>query len=154
MLTPTKPDYPPLLPPGFSETTTEQLAAVAVQPFPGSIRRPALFDALLVFLELIGQSKLVGELWIDGSFVTSKEEPDDIDVLLVFDPVVLNALSEQEKQHIGYLLDQRRAWESFRLHLFAVSSEQLDDKAYWRGLFCFQHDESTPKGVALIKVNR
>jgi hypothetical protein len=77
-----KPEFPPLLAAGFYTRTMEELRKMCVEPYPSSQRRPEIMAGLeSIHLRLIGLS-ITGELWVDGSFLTKKEEPDDVDVVL------------------------------------------------------------------------
>jgi hypothetical protein len=51
-----------------------------------SSRRPDLFAKLLKYINDARLSGLVTALILDGSFVTSKEEPEDIDLIAVLRP--------------------------------------------------------------------
>lgn len=51
--------------------------------FQGSDRRPALFAALEELVGDLKKSSLIVALVVDGSFVTSKAAPNDVDVLIV-----------------------------------------------------------------------
>ena len=48
-----------------------------------SVRRITLIDGLERFLDYLGKLQLAESVVIDGSFVTSKNEPGDIDLLVV-----------------------------------------------------------------------
>lgn len=54
--------------------------------FSGSDRRPKLFARLEELLRVMRISGLFEELIIDGSFVTSKEQPNDLDLIAVLRP--------------------------------------------------------------------
>jgi hypothetical protein len=52
--------------------------------------RKKLFNNFLKYLECIEKYNVKYELYMDGSFVTNKEFPSDIDVLLIYDIEYLN----------------------------------------------------------------
>lgn len=58
-----------------------RLEALAVSPFSSSLRRGMLFHELGRLHQDLVAIGATCELWIDGSFLTEKPEPDDIDVL-------------------------------------------------------------------------
>lgn len=71
----------PLLPPGRWPMSFDELRALSVNAFPGSSSRPKLwqrFERARRDLAYIAR-----ELWVGGSFVSSKLEPKDIDLLAV-----------------------------------------------------------------------
>jgi hypothetical protein len=49
-------------------------------------RRPTLFSKLSAYLAEVRASGLVVAVIVDGSFVTAKDEPSDIDLILVLRP--------------------------------------------------------------------
>lgn len=67
-----------LLPPGAYGCTLAQARAI----FAYNLRRELLFNALMRALQLMRQANLTGDVLIDGSFVTDKAYPDDVDVIL------------------------------------------------------------------------
>lgn len=57
-----------------------ELRAVAVTPFSKSVRRIPMFAELERLVSDLIALNLTCELWVDGSFLTEKPEPDDIDL--------------------------------------------------------------------------
>ncbi|HTW26360.1 MAG TPA: hypothetical protein VME92_04480, partial [Acetobacteraceae bacterium] len=57
-----------------------ELKVLTVDAFPASAERPKIFAELERLAHDIEARRLVGELWVDGSFLTQKvsPEPDDI----------------------------------------------------------------------------
>jgi len=53
--------------------------------FVESDRRPNLFTALETYLAEVRSTEFVKEVILDGSFVTSKPKPNDIDLILVLE---------------------------------------------------------------------
>jgi hypothetical protein len=78
--------FQPLLAPGRHVMDISQLQSLAVTRFPNSARRPQMFSELQRLIADLNAISVTAELWIDGSFMTEKEEPDDID--LSFSPWV------------------------------------------------------------------
>jgi len=83
--------YETLLPQGFHDvpfkTLREYLTGKFVKPFRNSARRELLLENLFKLLkeiELSSGTDVFLEMWIDGSFVTSKEEPNDIDIVIMY----------------------------------------------------------------------
>ena len=146
-------DYPPLLPGGLHPHTLESLRELTVDAFPESIRRRALFSALGVYLDMLGATGFKGTAWIDGSFMCAKDEPDDIDIVLVFKSSVLDEISESARPVLMNLFDSTMVMNRFRLHVFQVAEENSRGVAYWQQQFGTQRDEVTPKGLASIGVN-
>lgn len=74
-----------LLPPGVHEATFDEVRS-RFGAFQASDRRVRLFDRLTELVENMRLSGLFQFLLIDGSFVTTKPAPNDIDLLAVLKP--------------------------------------------------------------------
>ncbi len=70
------------LSPGIHECTFDEIRG-RFGSFQESDRRPALFQRLAQFIQAIRRQELFEEFIIDGSFVTSKSAPNDIDLVAV-----------------------------------------------------------------------
>jgi len=71
-----------LLPAGVHDCALEEIKA-RFGVFRGSDRRPQLFAKLECFVSEARKSTLVVCVIVDGSFVTAKSEPDDVDLIIV-----------------------------------------------------------------------
>lgn len=79
------PEFPPLLPSGFHRRTLAEVRAefVAAAAFTASTTRDKIMRGLeRVVYTLNNCYGLRGELWLDGSFLTEKIDPKDVDYLL------------------------------------------------------------------------
>ncbi|MDO7911373.1 hypothetical protein Q6A49_12600 [Pseudomonas sp. 22-AL-CL-001] len=146
-------DYPPLLPGGIHEYTLDSLRPLTVDSFPNSVRRKGLFGTLGIYLELLEATGFKGCAWIDGSFMCQKEEPDDIDLVLVFESKAIDDISEAARPALNGLFDTLTVKSRFNLHVFQVPLEDSRGLEYWKKHFGTQRDEVTPKGLASIGVN-
>lgn len=152
-MTQEKIDYPPLLGEGIHPFTLGDLEALTVDRFPGSTRRPGLFGSLRVYLEMLEATGFKGFAWIDGSFMCEKPEPEDIDLVLVYDSETIDTISESARPVLNGLFDTRTVKARFQLHVFPVRSEDKDGLGFWAQKFGTQRDERTPKGLAALRVN-
>ena len=74
-------DSPAIWPPGMHEIVLNELRRRCVDPFPSSATRERLMSSLERIVRRLTSVGIVGELWIDGSFCTLKENPRDIDMV-------------------------------------------------------------------------
>lgn len=139
---------PPLknnvLPIGIHEATLEEIKS----SFATNSKRRTIFEGLL---RLIQNLKDIGcnEIYIDGSFVTSKQRPSDIDVCWMVQsneclekakreyPVLFDLEPPRKKQHEKYCADVFPAD-------FPISSGTILDY--------FQRDKETHKVKGIIKI--
>jgi hypothetical protein len=77
-----KQEFPPLYGPGFYPMAVAEVQANCVAAFPLSATRKPIMEGLENVLKRLNQAKLVGNLWVDGSFLTQKIDPEDVDLLL------------------------------------------------------------------------
>jgi len=74
-----------LLPVGVYDCTVEEIKA-RFGSFQASDRRPQLFEKLQTLISEAQSAGFARSLLIDGSFVTSKPDPNDVDLVLVLSP--------------------------------------------------------------------
>lgn len=151
-----KQDFPALLAPGMHTLTLPGIHALAVAPFPGDARRGGLYDNLQKWTEALNACGVRGTLWLDGSFLTEKPGPSDIDCVL-WSPNWLSPanVTPHSEQQVRRLLDKPTVKGLFDLDLYIEVPDQLQlihRQAYWRGFFGFCHDRVTAKGLAEVNI--
>jgi hypothetical protein len=152
-----KPDFPPLLQPGLHNITLLQVHALAVAPFDHDQRRHDLYQKLAAWVGALQALGVGGTLWLDGSFLTEKPEPGDIDCVL-WHPHWVNGgvnITPAMQRQVAHLLDQAVADNLFDLDLYVESpapDEVFHREAYWRGVLGFSHDRITAKGFAEVNI--
>lgn len=149
-----KPDYPALLAPGVHQLSLPQLLALAVTPFPNDAKRAELFNKLTTWANALQAAGLTGQLWLDGSFLTEKPDPGDIDCVLWspswVDPTLVTINIQNQVQK---LLDHAHAEAVYDLDFYLempAPDQIFHREAYWRGILGFCHDRVTAKGFAEI----
>jgi hypothetical protein len=154
--------YPPLFASGFHDMDEIGLKKCCVDDFPTSSRRNMLYCNFIQLLESIREfSTQYGcftEIWVDGSYTTSKPEPDDIDILLVCDHSKINAVPIMLRGNIDNLLDRDYIKHNFKIDVLPLMMN-VDDpdydydywRSYWRGWFGFDRNEN-PKGLVRISL--
>lgn len=117
-----------LLPVGIFECTIEEIMNEFIGPprFENpSNKRKILLNRLQEFVDFASKIPVVISIYVDGSFVTNKEEPGDVDVLIeILDPLKCSIPDQHQKP----LAQLRKAWQP-DIHAFL----------YWPGL---QEDNS------------
>lgn len=153
-----KPEFPPLFPPGCHDlASADELEDHFVSAFENQERRRYLVErlrALLVWLET--SIRIEWEVWLDGSFCTEKEEPEDIDIAFFYRASDLDALPP-EAMAVGEFLASQTGHHTLRLRYecdcYFLPREDEDNRSYWRGWFGYTRDES-PKGIPRLWLNR
>jgi hypothetical protein len=141
----------PLYAPGIHTVTEPELKIRTVDPFPGSLRRPLLFSGFTEWLAELRATGATGKCWLDGSFLTDKAEPSDID-LVVF-PTFAALPSPAVQTRLQELFNQAAAKAKYRLDVYLVPPDNpnlVQMTSYWRGWFGFCRDGATAKGIAEV----
>ena len=102
------PDLPSLLPLGFHHLTMGNVEQVCVDLFPLSTIRATIFGGLVTFVQTLEAANVPGELWIDGSFLTDKINPKDVDVLLRVDGAVYNSGTQEQRDAIDWVIANQK----------------------------------------------
>jgi len=135
------------LPEGIYDCTIDE-AAERFGGFQGSSQRPHLWDRFIEFMREADTCKLVHAVLVDGSFVTAKADPNDIDLVLV---VSANHDFSADFQSSEYnVLSKRRVNRRFGLDLLVA---RADSEEYRRYVAFFQQVRLEPgrkKGILRI----
>ncbi len=138
----------------------DELYRVCVDGFPLSATRKAIFENLLEVVRALAKNAIAGDLWVDGSFVTSKFNPRDVDVVLcVSSDLYDNCSSEQravfdwiesERLHTDYRCDGYISIEWPVGH--PLHGEGIETREYWRRLFGHTR-EGHEKGIPIVRLS-
>jgi hypothetical protein len=155
-----KDECPPLLQAGLHKMSADELKAIVVDAFPLSKGRAELWENFLALVDQLRQAHLSGQIWVDGSFLTEKIEPRDVD--FVFD-VPIQEIENANPTQLALL--EKLAKRGFRvpekLHSFIMhtapaahtkfsESERLHTQ--WKKDFGLSYVKKEPKGIAVIEV--
>lgn len=145
-----KQDYPALLDPGLKNMDLAGLEDLCVTSFSNNARRRQIWERFILFLDRLSSTGLDYEIWIDGSFVTEKEAPSDVDVVVFHDPPEVNRLSANRKATLDLLFMDRQVTKlRYHTDAFFIPNDDPDARMYWRGCFGFDHYDN-PKGIVRL----
>ncbi|MGO3114788.1 DUF6932 family protein [Enterococcus pseudoavium] len=153
--------------PGIHRIEYDELRTEFVANFPQSSTRSRNLDGLLSYLKIpffADNKECFTRLWIDGSFTTSKETPNDIDGIIFVNPNVLGVEKTEEliKLFFSRIKAQGNIFYSDLYLVIDVDTlekpdgtnqyyleyyQQMDYQfKYWMGQFCFDRNRN-PKGI-------
>jgi hypothetical protein len=153
-------EFPPLLQPGLQKMTIADLKALVLDGFPKSKSRKELWQN---FSELVGNIAALGikcEIWVDGSFLTEKIDPSDVD-FVVDVPIDLVQTFNEQQQGLLEDLKNREFRRSKKLHSFVMFRAPLGHNFYpasqeshkqWSKDFGYSYIKKEPKGIAVVEV--
>ncbi len=137
-----------LLPVGTHDMTLDQIEELFGQ-FNTSDRRPKLFEKLQTLWDQLSRSDFIDHLIVNGSFVTGKPEPGDIDLILALKPG--RSRNDNWLPHEYNLVSARRVQKHFKFDLFSVP---VDSESYTKLLDDFSRvkgDSALRKGVIRLR---
>ncbi len=145
--------YQPLFSKGIHELNIEEVYEKCVSSFsPDTARREHLFVQLtdfLIYFKSLGF--MPDEIWIDGSFVTTKPDPGDIDLL-----VTINMGEVQQlPRHVQDMLHSEfssKMKEMFECEVYVSASTDAELTKYFRDLFSNLSRNNTYKKKGLVKL--
>ena len=122
-----------LLPFGIYPIDLPLLEQRFVLDFPRSTTRRTIFEGYLRILQAVNPLNLSGWQWLDGSFVTAKENPEDLDVVTFLQADELDALSAEDQTTVlEFLQGQARTKALYHCETFLVIVRPFDDRLYQR----------------------
>lgn len=139
----------------------EAMRIALVDAFPASKRRKMLwenFEALLAKIQDVG---LRCKIWIDGSYVTKKVDPDDIDLIVEVDVSNLQAVTSDQRALLGEISNNMYHGSPMKLHTFfifdapvghALYAEALAVRDRWVKDWGYSLRARTPKGILVLEV--
>jgi hypothetical protein len=140
------PNYPhDILPDGVYPCNEAELKAAFVAAISNSSTREAIFRGFLQLRVEIAKFGVAATQWVDGSFVESKTNPVDVDVVSYCDSAALNGLGSPQVKDLLELVGGREMTKAaFQTHTFFVpvypighSAHPLFERSrmYWRKWF-------------------
>jgi hypothetical protein len=120
-----------VLPEGFHDTNLEQIED-RLGRFNGSDLRVELFRRFRLFMQEVRFWGNVEEIMIDGSFVTNKQRPSDVDIILVY-RADFDLASEVRPQEYN-LISRKRAKRIYGFDVIAVTAHS-PEREKWLGYF-------------------
>ena len=144
---------------GFHDCTVQEFIATFVDDFTTSQRRKDIANGLFDFSKEVFDIGIPCEFWVDGSFVTTKINPNDADLVLFLQAPNMNVLGPQlayfrkkYKSTLDMYFAYATSTENLQLVGPANYQKIVNDRNYWRGQFGFDRADS-PKGIVRIDCN-
>ena len=142
-------EFEPLYPAGFHDISVSNLDDIFVLPFNDNSRRNYITGRFRDYIEKFSELGLKAEIWIDGSYATKKPEPNDMDILIVFDVNEVNQLPLDKRPLLAELFNRELSKIRYSIDVLLLPSNDTNHRSYWRGWFGFSRTEQ-PKGIPRI----
>lgn len=108
------------LPLGMHRVTVDEFREHFVRAFPESKTRARLFMRWERHRAALASILPIKAQWIDGSYVTNKPDPADVDLVTVMDGLVFEALAPALQDMAGALLDGKKTKAIWGMDSYAV----------------------------------
>lgn len=154
---PNKQEFPPLLGVGFHTMDMAALRKLCVESFPASKRRSKI---MLLFEEIVQKiiaERIESKIWIDGSFMTKKTDPLDVDICLCIQSVFVDNANIQQQDVLKWIngdLSNSHLCDSYIFVEYPKGhkreAETTWGNAYWIRQFGFTRKDEH-KGIAVIE---
>ncbi len=144
---------------GFHDWTVEEARKRLVNTFPESRTRERIWSGYVRLCRELVVIIEECEHWLNGSFVTAKVDPGDLDLLVVVDKEKTDALAGEAGEAFDALVNAKTTQgthlcDSYPLFRLAAGlrgyEEYVIQRAYWRGQFGFDRNER-PKGIVRVQ---
>ncbi len=151
-------EFPPLWPQGFHQLSLTDIESACVAPFELSQTRKHLMAALQLVVEQLNDKGISGVIWLDGSFVTKKISPSDIDFILVAESRVYDEATEEQRDVLDGLTDGEMWKPPLLCDTNAAYIDPPDQQGtsnvleYWTNRFGFSLVNRTQKGIVVIRL--
>jgi hypothetical protein len=137
--------------------TLAEVERLCVSRFERRDPRERLFYALEEFVQNFLREQIPCEIFVDGSFLTHKPDPDDVDVAVELEPDVANSLTKSQRQLIDSANSESyiAGVESFVETRWPIGHLQYElnrDEMTWGSHFGREHFGGWLKGTAVLRL--
>jgi hypothetical protein len=148
-----------MFPLGFHRLTMLNVEQTCVDSFPLSKSRRALWLGLTTFHGRLIDAGVAGELWIDGSFLTEKIDPKDVDVVVRCSHALYDAGTEPQRVALDWVNENQSdtlGCDSYLLLEYppdhALHEEGQWAYSYWHAKWGFSRPPEMPKGIVVVEL--
>jgi hypothetical protein len=145
-------EYPPLLPAGFHALSIPDVRELCVGKFPDSQTRSQIMAGLEDIVAVLQKYLIEAEIWLDGSFLTTKIDPIDSDVVVRLTSTFADTVSPEQFGVLNWINSNLKGSHACDSYVFCEYPTGQGEwmRAYWIKQFGFSRGEGM-KGIALIK---
>lgn len=154
-----KPEYRPLLPDGLEAIELIELYNICVTRVPLSRTREGIANGLARLLDMLDTAKIQCDALVNGSFMTEKMDPHDVDVLFRMRAEAYDAGTQPQRELIEAIANQdfydSHHCDSYINFAYTAGSphKAAADESYGKWLSCFGLSRGNyEKGIAVLKV--
>ena len=150
------------LKPGIHKYSIIEFEKQFVNEFSESLTRTEIYNNFRQWLNLLIDIKPPRYLWLDGSFLTTKLNSNDLDLVLFYRPEdITNELEGKRILNLINNISRKFKCDAYFSYCFdhldvynqqSIPPEIRTKKTYWKGQFGFDRNDNA-KGIILIDDN-
>jgi hypothetical protein len=155
-----KEEFPPLLGEGLHPKTLAELRAhcVAQPRFKDSPTRDDIMGRLESAVQRLIDAGIAGVVWVDGSFLTEKYQPNDVDLVVRIDSAFYDVATLEQLNVLQWITE---IWDTEKIDGYLIiewlpghPNYQLgqDGYTYWRKWLGTSRS-GVPKGIAVVELS-
>ena len=151
--------FPSLLSLGWHHLSVAELRELCVERFPLSNTRERIMRGLEEIVKRLRAKGIVGELWVNGSFLTEKINPADVDVVLFINGTFLDSATTEQQETITWVnsnLKDSFCCDSYVSIEYPQSHPQHSYGEYWRAYWTrqwgFDREDNPVKGIVVVSL--
>lgn len=143
------------LDPGFHRMSIEEFEAAFVTPFPHSVTRESILVGYISHHNELVRLLASFEQFVDGSFTTNKNDPNDVDLVVLADGDLVDALTPDQKRALealvsGKVTQGRYLCDAYFCPIYPENhplfAQSRPQRKYWMGEFGYDRCD-VPKGI-------
>lgn len=154
-------EFPPLLPIGFHKMTLSDMRKLCVEGFDDSRTRGTIMAGVEAVVERLNECGLSSEVWVDGSFLTAKRDPNDSDIVVFVDSALFEDGTPEQLEVLNWIGANLKktdlVCDSYLAPRFTQGSEHEVYgeymHSYWHRQFGFSRGNDM-KGIAVLMTGR
>ena len=127
-----------MLPAGLHDYSAEQIFDELVEGFPASQSRLSIFKSLIEFCKNTNEMTDPCEIWLDGSYVTQKINPNDIDIVVflqVEDYIKVSTIDIQKIENVDFYYAMAISEHNKSMLSPTDFWVAINNRNYWKGRY-------------------
>lgn len=147
--------------PGIHKYSVDNFQKQFIDDFELSTTRKDIYSKFKYWVHLLVKTLPPKYMWLDGSFLTTKINPNDIDLVVFYDPKDITPSISESLEHIINGISRSLKCDAYICYCFKdwpisetckINPEIITRRTYWMGQFGFDRNEQ-PKGIIELDKN-
>jgi len=152
-------DLPGLFPNGIHELTFDRLVEIGLTNFPLSKSRPRIIEGFQDILKMFKDQRIIGDLVVDGNFLTEEIEHKDFDFTLCVSSDFYESSSHSQQKLMDWIADEKSIKDNYLCDCYLCVEypeghptyfDGIQNRLYWTNLYRFSVVLKRERGIGVI----